>query len=130
MPVTWLSFLVLTEPADSAVPSPQSIVADVLSILPTTSENDAPSTGSISSYAPMSQLVPCGRLMSRWSVVFVQLDALDGIASTAGLPADSGSTSVLPPMSRTPVNRNCGSVFWRSPVAVKPQSEAVSMLWP
>ena len=44
--MTWLSLLVLTEPCDCAVPSPQSIVADVLSILPTTSENDWPSTGS------------------------------------------------------------------------------------
>src|SRR5947209_6466351 len=68
--------------------------------------------------------------MSRWSVVFVQPDAPDAIASTAGLPADNGIVFVLPPMSLTPLNRNCGSVFWRSPVAVNPQSAAVSRLWP
>ena len=38
-----------TVPLDWAVPSPQSIVAALPSILPTTSENDVPSTGSTSS---------------------------------------------------------------------------------
>ena len=38
--------------------------------------------------------------------------------------------SVLPPVSVTPPLRNCGSVFCRSPVDLKPQSDAVSRLWP
>ena len=60
----------------------------------------------------------------------MQLEALVGIASTAGLLADNGSVSVFPPRSVTPENRNWGSVFCRSPVDLKPQSVDVSMLWP
>ena len=77
----------------------------------------------------MSQLAPCGRAMSRWSVP-EQPVVPAGIASTAGLAAASGSTSVLPPMSSSPATRKSGSVFCRSVAVLKPQSVDVSMLWP
>src|SRR3954469_23692742 len=46
----------------------------------------------------------------------------------AGLPGDSAIVCVGPPLlARAPSE---GSVFGRSPAAVRPQSFAVSMLWP
>ena len=77
----------------------------------------------------MSQPVPCGRVMSRWSVA-VQPGAPEGIASTAGLVASSANVSVLPPLSCRPLDRNPGSMLLRSPVAVKAQSAALWRLWP
>ena len=77
----------------------------------------------------MSQPEPCGLATSRWSVP-EQPGAPAGTASTAGLLAESATVSVLPPVSETPPVRNRGSMFWRSPVAAKPQSLPVSRLWP
>ena len=77
----------------------------------------------------MSQPVPCGLAMSRWSVA-LQPGALGGIASTAGLVASSASVSVLPPLSCRPLERNPGSRFLRSPVAAKAQSAPLWRLWP
>ena len=90
--------------------------------------NCDPSTGSNSSYAPMSQRLPCGRGMSRWSVPEHPVTDF-GMASTAGLVIDSANVSVLPPLNASPPPlKNCGLVLWMSPVDVKPQSVAVSRL--
>ncbi len=77
----------------------------------------------------MSQPVPCGLAMPRWSVP-PQPGAPEGIASTAGLVASRENVSVLPPLSWRPSERNPGSVFLRSPVPAKAQSAPLWRLWP
>src|SRR5712691_6526788 len=84
------------------------------------------SVGTRNSKAPMSQAGPCGRLMPRWSVVTVQ--ALFGMWLMAGLPSRRASVWVGPPLSAREPRR--GSVFCRSPGAVKPQVLSLLRLWP
>ncbi len=77
----------------------------------------------------MSQPLPCGLAMPRWSVA-LQPAAPEAIASTAGLVASRAKVSVLPPLSCRPSERNPGSTPLRSPVAVKAQSAPLWRLWP
>ena len=46
----------------------------------------------------MSQPLPCGRVIPRWSVLPVQPGVLGGMASMAGLPAGSPMVWVDPPL--------------------------------
>ena len=62
-----------------------------------------------SSYAPMSQPVPCGLTVPRWSVLPVQPDVAEGMALTAGLPDGSAIVWVWPPLLAS--GPSCGWVL-------------------
>ena len=75
----------------------------------------------------MSQPVPCGLVVPRWSVVPVQPDVLAGMASTAGLPEGSAIVWVGPPLLAS--GPSCGWVLLFEGLAVvKPHEVPVSML--
>src|SRR5579862_6892454 len=79
----------------------------------------------LASYAPRSQLGPCGRVTPRWSVAG---HCVSSAVSMAGLPASSTRVSVGPPLFAS--GPSSGSVFCKSPLAVNPQSVPDSMLEP
>src|ERR1022692_855035 len=77
----------------------------------------------------MSQPLPCGREVPRWSVLPGQPATVAGIASTAGLPAGSAIVWVGPPFDASA--SSCGCVLLSEwPAAENPQDEPESMLYP
>src|ERR1700730_1919633 len=77
----------------------------------------------------MSQPVPCGLVVPRWSVVPVQPGGLAGMASTAGLPEGSAIVWVGPPLLAS--GPSCGLVVLLEVLAVEePHVDPVPMLRP
>src|SRR5215467_1192425 len=71
--------------------------------------------------------VPSGRVTPRWSVATAR-QAAEGTWSTAGLLAVRASVWVGSPLLANGPSK--GFVFWRSVLAVKPQSVLLSRLYP
>src|ERR1022692_1128666 len=76
----------------------------------------------------MSQPLPCGREVPRWSMLPLQPATVTGMASTAGLPAGSAIVWVDPPFDASA--SSCGCVLLSEPIAEKPHDEAEPMLYP